>query len=519
VITLEQLLTSPNGFGLTGATLCQRAMCRIFDGLPFDDLVEQAPALEGEPELRASLERAFGVAAGAELPSILTKPLEVYLLSGIRTAKSLTGAALAVRCALTVDLSNLRPWEEPCVSVLSLTLKKAKIIMRHLRGPLRTQPALRPLLAREPTESCVWIRRPDDGRVVRIEIAAGASAGGSLVGDWSAGCIFDEFPRMNGEDDGSAINFDDSRKAVLGRLLPGAQLAGLGSPWAPRGPAYDMVQEKWGKPSPQLVVLRPPSRAMNPVYWTDAQIAKLRSSPRGEWVYTTDFLGEFADPESAFFTMAELERVTRHATLKHKAWNLPRDPRLPYFAAMDPATRRNAWTLVIGALRFDDNGNTSIEMAYARQWVPTPSNPLKPREVLEEIRKDLAAYGVNEVHSDGYASDFIVDLAGTMGLTITQVKMTQAEIVKMFDALRMRVLGATFELHPDPYVKGDLLAVRKVVTNQSQRIALPITADGRHCDYAPAVALLNHVATNGGGGLWMHAMGRLGREGGSLLGS
>lgn len=517
-ITLEKLLMSRQAFGLTSATLCQRAMCRIFDGLPLEDLLATAPSLEGEPELLASIERAFGVAVGAGLPAIREKPAEVYLLSGIRTAKSLMCAALALRCALSVDLSNLRPWEEPCVSVLSLTLKKAKIIMRHLRGPLTSQAALRPLLAREPTESCVWIRRPNDGRIVRIEIAAGASAGGSLVGDWSAGCIFDEFPRMNGEDDGSAINFDDSRKAVLGRLLPGAQLAGVGSPWAPRGPAYDLVQEQWGKASPQLVVLRPPSRAMNPVYWTDAQITKLRTSPKGEWIYTTDYLGEFADPDSAFFTMAELNRVTRHVTLASKAWNLPRDNALPYFAAMDPATRRNAWTVVIGSLHYDEHGATRIEMAYARQWIPTPQHPLKPLEVLAEIKKDLEAYGISEVHSDGYASDFIVELAATMGLAITQVKKNQADIVKMFDALRMRVLGATFELHPDSYVKGDLLAVRKVVTNQAQRIALPITADGRHCDYAPATALLNDVATSGSGGHWMHAMKRLQREGGSLIG-
>jgi len=505
-ITLEQLLTSPGGFGLTRATICQRAMCRILDGLPFEDLLEQRPMHEGEPELRPSLERAFGVDPGKQLPSILEKPIEAYLLSGIRTAKSMTGAAVALRCALTVDLSHLQPWEEPCVSVLSLTLKKAKIIMRHLIGPLLTQRALRPLLARSPTQSCVWIRRPQDGRTVRIEVAAGASAGGSLVGDWSAGAIFDEYPRMLGEEDGAAINFDESRKAVLGRLLPGAQLVGLGSPYAPRGPAYELVTEYWGKPTPELVVLRPPSRAMNPVFWTDKRIAKLRASPKGEWVYITDFLGEFAEPESAFFALAELDRVTRKAP-----HHTPLDKQATYFAAMDPATRRNAWTLLIGARFFDDDGNTRVVIAYARQWLPKPDKPLDPNWVFPELREDLALYGINEVWTDGHASDFVVALGATKGVIVHVEKNTQAENVKMFDALKLRVLTETIQLHPEQAVKGDLLAVRKQVTNQAQRMVLPITPDGRHCDYAPAAALLNEIATTAPS--WVHAMERLRREG------
>ncbi len=46
---------------------------------------------------------------------------------------------------------------------------------------------------------------------------------GALVGRLR---VFDEFPRMNGEEDG-VVNFDDARRAVIGRMLPGAQLFGI----------------------------------------------------------------------------------------------------------------------------------------------------------------------------------------------------------------------------------------------------------------------------------------------------
>jgi len=510
-ITLERLVTSGNAFGLTEATLCQRAVCRIADGLPYADLLEQSPSHVGEPELRPSLERAFGLEAGAELPlaHVGIKPLELYILSGIRTAKSLMCAGIALRSALTVDLSNLRPWEEPCVSVLSITLRKAKIIMRHLKGPLLARPPLRRLLAKKPNETTIWIRRPHDGRVVRIEIAAGAAAGGSLVGDWSAGAIFDEFTRMNGEDEGSAINFDDSRKAVLGRLLPGAQLVGVGSPWAPRGPAYEIVQTHWGKPSSRIVVLRPPARAMNPVYWTDERIAELRSSPKGEWVFRTDFLGEFADPESAFFALAELEAVARTSPV-----HAPRAPGLSYFAAMDPATRRNAWTLVIGGREFLPNGSFRLVVAYARQWMPRPGAPLVPELVMDDIKADLGKYGLSEVHTDQWSADTIAAIGRMKGFTVTEVQVSAADDVRMFDALRLHVQGKTIELHPDPYVKGDLLAVRKVVTNRSMKMVLPITSDGRHCDFAPPTRLLCELASSAPS--WLHAMQQL-PEGAKIL--
>jgi hypothetical protein len=51
---------------------------------------------------------------------------------------------------------------------------------------------------------------------------------------------------MAGQEDG-VVNLDDARSAVLGRILPGSQLLYIGSPWAPFGPVYSMVQEFWGK--------------------------------------------------------------------------------------------------------------------------------------------------------------------------------------------------------------------------------------------------------------------------------
>jgi hypothetical protein len=496
-LTLERLLTSPNGFGLTKATPLQRVICRIADGLPFDDLLEQ------HPELAALLEKTCGPGGMARLPGVM--PKELYLITGVRNGKSLICAAIGLKAALTVDLTMLLPWEEAVVSIVSISTKKAGVILRHLTGALDR--ALRPLLAREPTRSCVWIRRPQDGRIVRIEIAAGARAGGSLVSDWSAGALFDEFTRMTGEAEGKVINFDEARKAVIGRLLPGAQLVGVGSPWAPRGAAYEIVKAHWGNPSSKIVVLRPPSLAMNPFYWTEEVIEALRKSPKGEHVYRTDYLGEFADPESSFFTTAELEGVTR----KNGPLVLPAREGIQYFAAIDPAMLRNAWTLVVAGREYRPDGSVRVIIPLVRQWVPGRIGPLNPEIIFAEIRALCDTYRIHEVFTDKWKSEELTVIGRKVGLTVTVYGLAGQDSVRIFDSLRLRVLTGGIDLPPDSELRTDMLAIRRVVRNRTIGMDLPFTNDGRHCDYAPSLAVANELAATSSS--WINAMEKVATEG------
>jgi hypothetical protein len=255
-LSLERLVTSSAGFGLTTASPLQRAICRIADGRGLGPLAEV-------PEVR----RAIGDVDA--LPR--ERPAELMILSGIRVGKSLLAAAIAVRASQTCEIGHLGPGEIPRVSVVSLRLDLAEVVFRFIVGNLQAKPALRPLLAEDPTSDSVMLRHPT-GRLVEVKVVAGARAGSTLVARWSAGCIFDEAPRMVGAEDG-VVNFDHAHDAVIGRLLPGAQIVSIGSPWAPFGPIYDRVQERWGKPAEDLVIVRAPAYDMNPVTWTPRRCA------------------------------------------------------------------------------------------------------------------------------------------------------------------------------------------------------------------------------------------------------
>ncbi len=466
MITLEQLLTAKAGFGLVTASPLQRAVCRIADGLPLAELAEHPHVVE-----------AIGPLEGLPPGS---RPAEILILSGIRTGKSLLAAAIAVRASMTCDVSKLGPGETPRVSVLSLTVDLGRVVFDHLVGNLMAKPALKGLLIGDPSSDSLLIRHPS-GRSIEVKVCAGARAGASLVARWSAGCIFDEAPRMIGEDDG-VVNFDDARRAVLGRLLPGAQLVAIGSPWAPRGPIYEAVQEHWKAPSARLVVVRAPAPHMNPEYWTPERVEKLRV--QDATAHRTDILAEFADPESSLFSSMELDRATRAGPLE-----LPPDPTAYYTAAMDPATRGNAWTLCIAtSKRFGLTVKKVIVLA--KQWIGSKTDPLSPDTVLAEIAAICKRYGIEHARTDQFSADALRVIAARHGLYLHIETITAPRKVEMYESLRAKIADGAVEIPADPTLRADLLSIRKRVTQSGIAIDLPRTADGRHADYAPAVALV-----------------------------
>jgi hypothetical protein len=457
---LETVLTSKSGFGLVTASPLQRAICRIADGLPLGELAADADvrrALNCDP---------------ADLPSSL--PSELYLLSGVRCGKSLFAAALAVRATQIVDVSQLSPGDEVRVSVMALHLDSAKPILGHIRGAVQSS-ALKGLLIGEVGADSVTLRHPS-GRPIEIKIIAGQKAGGSLVSRWSAGAIFDEAPRMNGAEDG-VVNFEHARDAVVGRLLPKAQMVALGSPWAPFGPVYDVVEEFWGRPDEHRVIIRGTGPAMNPTWWTEDRAAKLAA--KNPVAYRTDVLGEFADPEGGLIAPEDLEAVVIGPSDE-----LDRMASRPgWVAAMDPSSggsKRNAWTMVL-ARALDDG---AVLVGHAEEW-----RGLAPDETLAKVAAVLRRFGLAEVFSDQYSAAALNDLARKRGFAVVQRTTTAATKLAMFDDLAALVSSKRIGIVKHAGLLADLAAVRRRITQAGASIHLPKTTDGRHCDFAPSAAL------------------------------
>jgi hypothetical protein len=464
--SLEELLTSEQGIGLTSATDVQRAVCRIAEGVPLGELADT-------PGLRDFL----GLSVDADVARIMEEigqPEELLLLSGIRTAKSLIAAGLAIRATQTCDLSNLLPTEVARVSVVSLSKDLAAVIFGHIRGAILSSHRLKALMVGEPTADTITLRHPS-GRHVEIKVVAGARAGGTLVARWCAGCIFDDAGRMMGADD-AVVNLEDARTAIKGRLLPGAQVVYVTSPWAPFGPIYNFFTTDFGKPRRGRVVLRIPAKHMNPVWWTDKRAAALKEEDAT--AYQTDYEARFADITESLFPEPILEMCKREAPL-----HLEPNELCEHSAAMDPATRGNAWTLVICR---QEGGKKRV--AFNREWKGSPTEPLSPRAVLEEAAKDCERYGLDWAYTDQWAADANKDLAEQAGLSLVVEAWNARNKVDAVTTLATRAAIGEVELPPDPQVLKDLKLTKKKVTQNGVAIVLPKTPDGRHCDYTPAIA-------------------------------
>lgn len=458
VPNLEELLTED--FGLVNPAPLQRAICRIADGRPLGEL-------KTHPHVIAAVGHITGK---RYVPNVMA------LLAAIRGAKSQIASAAAYRCALTCDTSIVTDGEMPRVTIISLRREEADVVMNHLRGALARSPRLRSRLV-DAKGDRVILRHPT-GLKVEIVVDAGKRAGGSLVARWMAGVIFDEATRMVGSDDG-VVNLDDSRAAVEGRLLQCACANQwlIGSPWAPFGPMYDLSRTAFERPSPAAVVVRARGDWLNPVWWTPERAEALkRNNPVA---YKTDFMAEFADPETSLLSGEELEACVRKAPIDvpsqvHEGYQ--------YAAEMDPATRLNAWTLCVAK----KEGKKSV-IVLARQWVPGHDGELSPAAVLRQIRDLLAPYGVTRVGTDQWRADSLREIAKDIGLTLVDFTASRESNNEGYLELATMVREKLVEIPDERMLLSDLRRLVRKTTATGFQIQLPSTGDGRHCDYAPSV--------------------------------
>lgn len=461
----ERLFTMPGGMAITTPSPVQLAWCRLLDGVPMGDVAEDVLVSES---------------FGGRLPE--PGPVdEVCLFGGIRGGKTALIACTAIKCSQTVDASPLMRGETFRIPIVSVKKDLAAQTFSHLRNAIVESPVLRDLLVRTPKEESLELRHPS-GHTCEITVTAGSRAGGSVAARYLGAAIFDEFPRMLGSEDG-VVNWDEMRGECQGRVLDGGLILNAGSPWAPYGPAYETFVERFGKPSSEMVVGKAKAYWLNPSWWTPARIEKYRRAPGNADKFVTNIEAEFAGQEEDLFSTFELAAATRDLPAA-----LPPQYGASYSAAIDPGTRRNAWTLVV----FTKEGGR-IRGVLAKQWVGTKGDPLKPRQVLAELAETLRPYGIRDVISDQYHFDTLRELAEEHGINLIEVTMTEKERTERYQGFYLRVAEGLLELPPEPWLRTDLQRLRKRVTNSGVVIMLPHTSDGRHCDFAPPCVLATRV--------------------------
>ena len=463
-LDLETVLTSPRGFGLTTASDVQRAICRVISGKALGELAHNT-------DVQTML---GGRDVTLALPAI--RPKMIVLGAAVRCAKSTIEGADALCSAYNGDCSGLPKGEIPRIPIISVDLDKAKETFGKITGALFNSPTLRPLFVREKESEGSIIVRNHSGWPVEIKVVAGARAGKTLVSKWLLGFIADEAPRMIGEDEG-VINLDDALSAIAARMRPGAQIALVGSLWAPRGPVFDRVTSRHGKPGPDLVVMLATGPMLRPELYTPEYCEAIRATD--DRAFEADVMSRFADPISAALASVNVTACTRQ------------DERLGpsqgqgYVAVIDPATRGNGWTLVI--LGTKQSGG--YEVCVAREWLGSRSAPLKASRVLPEIGDELKPFGLAECITDQAGFDHLTDIAELTGVGFELVLAARDDDVAL-PRIKSLFSEQRCSIPNNKQLIADLIAIRsRPRTAGGSGVVLLKTSDGRHCDFGAAMLL------------------------------
>lgn len=457
----------------------QRSIARAIDGWTIPD----DPQGWANPDVRA----AFGNEKPVQIrknkqKAAVNKPYEVVICAGIRGAKSMLAAAAAVQRVLECDLSWWSPKEaEPVFAVISVRKSNAQAVFKHVRG-LMTHTPFRQHLVGDPYPEHVVIRHPATKANITLAVKAGSRAASSLASFWLVGCIFDEAFKMTGREE-SVLNLEDAQVEVRERVVPGGQILYVGSPWRPEGPAYRMVRDGFGKPTDRRLVIRATGPMLNPKHWTPARCKRLEESQDAQdrEIFRTSVLGEFLEADESLVSLDEVESVTRVAPL-----NQAPIQGVEYVAAMDPATRKNSWTLVIAG-RWEQH---RVGVAVAREWVPTGKSRLNPDDVMREVADLCQRYNVGRVMTDQWSVDAMRTIAAQYGLLLTELNSQGKSRFHELDNVRVAIQRGQIELPPLETLQRDLLRLTKRATSDAVKIVLPETSDGRHCDFVPPLAMV-----------------------------
>jgi hypothetical protein len=465
---LETMFTSPDGFDVQGASPLQRAVCRVAWGIPIAELADHPDVIAG----------FGGPAAVAELP-VGCVPAEMHIPGPSRSGKSKLMAADSLVAGQCVDVTGSELGDIVRVSILGLTTR-TNAIWTHLCERVANQPALKRLLIGDLKDSVFALRHPT-GRPIEYMNVPVDRWGGSVVSVYSGGSYVDEEPRQIGEESG-VKNWDGVHDAVVGRLLPNAKFFGGGAPWAPQGPIFDLVNERFGKPGADMVIVRGTGPMWNPQWWTPERCVALER--RNPTAYKSDVLAEFIDRVSGLLTADALRRVTR----TDGRVDIPPEECGRYRAAgIDTSEAQeggNGFSLCIfDGIIVENNGQRSLRgrVVCTREW-----RSGGPARALAEAAAICHRYGLKGALTDKFAGKANADLAIQHGLTLHSVRTTTEENVIVHSDFATRVATREIELSADPLLQRDLLGIRKHATQTGFRIEPPFTADGRHGDLGQA---------------------------------
>jgi hypothetical protein len=180
---------------------------------------------------------------------------EAYVVTGRRSGKSRTAAAVATYAAALAPTDALAPGEIGHVIVVAVDRAQAGVVFGYIRAMFQA-PALAPLVIRETTDT-LELRHG-----IRVQVMT--SSFRSIRGRTVLAAIVDELAFLR-SDESAVPDVELLRALRSATATTRGLILGISSPWGRRGSLWSAYERHFGKPGTSVLIWQSDSRTMNPL--------------------------------------------------------------------------------------------------------------------------------------------------------------------------------------------------------------------------------------------------------------
>jgi hypothetical protein len=183
-------------------------------------------------------------------------------------------------------------------------------------------------------------------------------------------------------------------------------LIGISSPYRRAGILHEKRKRHFGQPGDDVLVIRAPSRVMNPI---DRALADDRAAAGAE------YLAEWRSDIEGVFTQEALDAAVMASRIE-----LPPREGVQFVAFCDPSGGASE-SMTLG-VAYNEYGVAILDLLRERK------PPFSPDEVTAEFVADLRRYGVSVVHGDKYGAEWVREAFMKKGMAYRHADKSKLDI-------------------------------------------------------------------------------------------
>jgi hypothetical protein len=383
---------------------------------------------------RAVLKGAYGLAMTdseieffrtvAERDPPTKRVRELWIVAGRRAGKDSVASMIAAHAAALFDQQNrLRPGERAMVACIAYDRDQGRIVLDYTKSYFREVDLLKAMVQNDDRAADFELNNGVDVAVLTNNFRA-------VRGRPILCAVFDELAFWR--DESSASPDEELYRAIKPGLasLPNSMIVGISSPYRKTGLLYNKFKKHFGRDDDDVLVIRAPTRALNPTIEEAVVNAALEEDPaaaKAEW------LAEFRDDIGGWLSLELIQQaVDRGLTVRPRATHRT----VHYTSFCDPSGgARDSFTCAIA------HQENSIAVLDCILEIKAPFNSMSATQQIADL---LKSYGIASTVGDRYAAQWVVDGFGAFGIRYTHSERDRSAIYSdcapLFTSGRVKLL-------------------------------------------------------------------------------